>query len=54
MFELAEDERAHGLLEAAADWLRHRGRDRIVGPIDYSINYPCGLLVEGSTRRRGS
>ena len=38
---------AHALLDAAAGWLRGRGRTAIRGPIDYSINYPCGLLVEG-------
>jgi GNAT superfamily N-acetyltransferase len=34
-------------LDAAADWLRARGRTAIRGPIDYSLNYPCGLLVDG-------
>ncbi|HYW79358.1 MAG TPA: GNAT family N-acetyltransferase, partial [Thermoguttaceae bacterium] len=48
MFESVDDtEVAHGLLETAADWLRGRGRDTIMGPIDYSTNYPCGLLVDG-------
>jgi len=48
MFESVDDtEVAHGLLEAASDWLRGRGRDTIVGPIDYSMNYACGLLVDG-------
>jgi ribosomal protein S18 acetylase RimI-like enzyme len=35
------------LFEAATNWLRARGRDEIMGPIDYSTNYVCGLLVEG-------
>ena len=35
------------LLDAAADWLRARGRTEIRGPIDYSLNYPCGLLIDG-------
>ncbi|HUT11088.1 MAG TPA: hypothetical protein VMY42_11370 [Thermoguttaceae bacterium] len=48
MFECIDDrEMAHALLDAAADWLRGRGRSAIRGPIDYSTNYPCGLLVEG-------
>ena len=49
MFECVDDpQAAHGLLDAAAGWLRGRGRDRpSVGPMDYSINYPCGLLIEG-------
>ncbi len=38
---------ATALFEAASDWLRAKGRDEIIGPIDYSTNYVCGLLVEG-------
>jgi GNAT superfamily N-acetyltransferase len=48
MFECADDKQAaHALLDAAAGWLRGRGRNEIMGPIDYSVNYPCGLLIEG-------
>lgn len=48
MFETIDDpEVAHALLDAAARWLRARGRTSIMGPIDYSTNYPAGLLVEG-------
>ena len=48
MFECDNDPAAaHGLLDAAAGWLAARGRTAIRGPIDYSLNYPCGLLVEG-------
>ena len=48
MFESADDpEMAQGLIEAASKWLRDRGRTAILGPIDYSTNYNCGLLVEG-------
>jgi GNAT superfamily N-acetyltransferase len=48
MFESPDDpEVAHALLDAAAAWLLARGRNRILGPIDYSINYTCGLLVDG-------
>ncbi len=48
MFECVEDrETAHALLDAAAGWLCARGRAGIMGPIDYSTNYPCGLLVDG-------
>ncbi len=48
MFECFDDEESAGaLLDAAADWLRRRGRSAIMGPIDYSTNYPCGLLVNG-------
>ena len=48
MFESIEDQNvADALLDAAADWLRARGREQIMGPIDYSTNYPCGLLIDG-------
>jgi GNAT superfamily N-acetyltransferase len=48
MFESADDpEMAQSLLDAASQWLRSRGRTAILGPIDYSTNYTCGLLVEG-------
>lgn len=48
MFESIDDPRvAHALLDAAAGWLRARGRTDIMGPIDYSTNYACGLLIEG-------
>jgi GNAT superfamily N-acetyltransferase len=38
---------AVALLEAASDWLCARGRSEIMGPIDYSTNYVCGLLIDG-------
>ncbi len=48
MFECIDDQRvANALLNAAADWLRRRGRTEMMGPIDYSTNYPCGLLIDG-------
>jgi len=48
LFECVDDPPvAQALLDAAAAWLRARGRTAILGPIDYSLNYPCGLLVEG-------
>ncbi|MCE5266859.1 MAG: GNAT family N-acetyltransferase, partial [Planctomycetaceae bacterium] len=48
MFECLDDEEAaRGLLDAASGWLRARGRKTLLGPIDYSLNYPCGLLIEG-------
>lgn len=48
MFESIDDQEvANALLEAAADWLRQLGRDAIIGPIDYSIFYLCGVLIEG-------
>lgn len=48
MFECVDDRAtAHALLDRAAAWLRARGRTSIMGPVDYSTNYNCGLLVEG-------
>ncbi|MGI8820001.1 MAG: GNAT family N-acetyltransferase [Chthoniobacterales bacterium] len=38
---------ARALFDAAAGWLRARGRAEVMGPIDYSTNYVCGLLVDG-------
>jgi hypothetical protein len=50
-FESEDDpEVAAALLEAARDWLRDRGRDRMVGPMDFTTNDECGLLVEGHER----
>jgi GNAT superfamily N-acetyltransferase len=48
MFESIDDQQvADALFDAAADWLRRLGRDEIMGPIDYSTNYVCGLLIDG-------
>ncbi len=48
LFESIDDsEVANALFRAAKDWLLGKGRDEVMGPIDYSTNYVCGLLVEG-------
>jgi GNAT superfamily N-acetyltransferase len=50
-FECEEDHiTANALLEAAEGWLRDRGRDRMVGPMDFTTNHECGVLVEGYER----
>jgi GNAT superfamily N-acetyltransferase len=36
-----------GLLAAAEEWLRARGRDRMVGPMDFVPNEECGVLYDG-------
>ena len=47
-FECEDDpEAARALLDAAFGWLRERRRDRAIGPLDFSTNHECGLLVEG-------
>ena len=38
------------LLDAAATWLRAHDRDRMYGPMDFSINDECGVLIEGYER----
>ena len=48
MFECVDDpETAYALLDAGADWLHARGRSAVMGPVDYSTNYPTGLLIDG-------
>jgi hypothetical protein len=38
------------LLAAAEGWLRDRGRDRMVGPMDFTMNDESGVLIEGHDR----
>jgi hypothetical protein len=46
--EVERDERAlQGLVNAAGAWLAARGRDRMVGPMDFTMNYEAGLLIDG-------
>src|SRR6266849_6533504 len=50
-FECVEDDEvAAALVEAASRWLRERGRERMVGPMDFTTNDECGLLIEGFDR----
>ena len=44
-----EDDQAvlDALLSAADQWLRDRGRDRMVGPMDFQLNDESGVLIEG-------
>jgi GNAT superfamily N-acetyltransferase len=47
-FECENDaEAARALIEAAAAWLGERGRERMLGPMDFTTNDECGLLIEG-------
>jgi GNAT superfamily N-acetyltransferase len=47
-FESENDpEVARALIEAATAWLRERGRERMLGPLDFTTNDECGLLIEG-------
>ena len=46
--ELEDDvEALRALLDAAAGWLRERGRDRMLGPMDFTMNDESGVLIEG-------
>jgi GNAT superfamily N-acetyltransferase len=46
--ELEDDQEVlEALLAAAAGWLRERGRERMVGPADFSMNEESGILIEG-------
>jgi GNAT superfamily N-acetyltransferase len=47
-FEAERDPAVAGaLLDAAAGWLRRRGMGRLRGPMNFSTNEECGLLVGG-------
>ena len=47
-FECENDpEMAAALFDAASTWLRERGRTRMLGPMDFTTNDECGLLIEG-------
>ena len=51
-FECDDDqEAASALVETAEAWLRERGRDRMVGPFDFTMNDESGVLIEGFERR---
>ena len=47
-FEAEHDQEiANGLLDAAWQWATEQGMDSLRGPVNPSLNYECGLLVEG-------
>ena len=49
--ELEDDrEAARALLDAAAGWLGQRGRDRLIGPMDFTMIDESGVLIEGHDR----
>ena len=48
MFESIDDLAvARGLFEAAATWLKAQGFPEMLGPVNFSTNYECSVLVEG-------
>jgi hypothetical protein len=38
------------LLKAAGDWLGARGRDHMIGPMDFTMNDESGVMIEGFER----
>jgi GNAT superfamily N-acetyltransferase len=47
MFESVDDPQvADALLDAAAEWVRSRGFDALRGPMNFSTNEDCGLLID--------
>jgi hypothetical protein len=47
-FECIDDvQAARCLFDAAADWLREKGMTDVRGPVNPSLNYECGLLIDG-------
>jgi GNAT superfamily N-acetyltransferase len=49
--ELEDDPEAmRALLDAVAAWLRLRGRELMVGPMDFTMNDESGVMIEGFER----
>jgi len=47
-FECIDDQEvAAGLFDAVRNWLGQRGITQVRGPMNPSMNYECGLLIEG-------
>ncbi len=44
---VAEADVAAALLQAAEQWLRSKGAKRMIGPVQWSLNEECGLLIDG-------
>jgi GNAT superfamily N-acetyltransferase len=51
-FESREDPAvAKALLDAATEWATGKGRERILGPMDFTTNDEIGILIDGYERR---
>lgn len=54
MFECPDDpEIAAALFAKAREWLRGRGLAKMIGPMDFSTNYVCGVLIDAFDRDPG-
>lgn len=49
-FEAETDEAAGALLDRAVAWAREKGAEVVRGPLSFTTNDECGLLVEGFDR----
>lgn len=48
MFESIDDATvARSLFDAASNWLKAQGFPEMIGPVNFSTNYECSVLVEG-------
>jgi len=48
LFESVNDYQvAEALLSTARDWVRERGMEALRGPLSFSQNHECGLLIDG-------
>jgi hypothetical protein len=51
-FEAAEDpEVVRALFDVASEWAAARGRERLLGPMDFTTNDEIGILIEGFERQ---
>jgi len=51
-FETVDDQEVvKALFEAAREWAAVRGRERLLGPMDFTTNDELGILIEGFERR---
>jgi len=51
-FETVEDQEVvRALFDAASEWARSRGRERLLGPMDFTTNDEIGILIEGFERQ---
>ncbi|MFC5724173.1 N-acetyltransferase [Streptomyces gamaensis] len=51
LFDVVDDVKvAQRLLDAAAGWLRDRGKGAMLGPTNFTVNHESGVLVDGFDR----
>ncbi len=44
---ISDEEVAHTLFKEVEQWLKAKGIDNIMGPVNFSTNETCGMLLEG-------